>query len=67
MLRSDDATRHALRANQKRGATGNFVLAQDTRAFDEAKDNGINALRGQLAEFGLVSPKGTGHVSELIA
>jgi transposase len=26
----------------------------------------INALRGQLAEFGLVSPKGTGHVRELI-
>jgi len=44
-----------------------LTLHKTREVLMKQRNMSINALRGHLAEFGLIAPKGAGHVRELIA
>ena len=57
---------HAVRADQDRRSASGSDAAQDPRVLIKQRTMSVNALRGHLAEFGLVVAKGIGRVDELL-
>jgi transposase len=66
-LRGRAAPDDAVRAGQVGGAAGAIGAAPHPRSADAQRTQLINALRGHLAEFGIVAAQGDAGLKELLA
>lgn len=62
---SGAAPEHALRRSEQRSAAGGGAVFRTRNLLDKQRTHLGNAVRGRMAEYSRVAPKGTAHLATL--